>query len=333
MRVWIIAGLALVAACGAPQTDRGVGMPPDDPIFWPRAEAAPPAPVPPVSATAPIPLDCAGAYAQGGVVVCRTEPGATLLVDGEDRGKADADGWIVLGFDRDAGASAQVVVRGAQAERAEAVAVAQRTFSIQRVDGLPQETVTPTDPVVLARIARDTELKNQARETRAPIEGFNDAFIWPVAGRMSGPWGNQRVLNGVPKTPHYGIDIAAPVGTPIRAPAAGVIALAEPDLHFEGGLVMIDHGQGLVTYYLHMSRLDVTAGQTVAQGQVIGAVGAKGRATGPHLCWRMRWRDRNLDPSLAVQALQAARTHFTPGAVVDAGAAPSGFTPWTPAAQ
>ena len=150
---------------------------------------------------------------------------------------------------------------------------------------------------------------------------------------MSGPWGNQRVLNGVPKTPHYGIDIAAPTGTPIRAPAAGVIALANPDMHFEGGLIMLDHGQGLMTYYLHMSRLDVTAGQTVAQGQSLGAVGRSGRTTGPHLCWRMRWRDRNLDPSLAVQGLAVARAHFGGGPQIDAGAAPTGFTAWAPPAQ
>jgi len=324
MRGFLIAGLALAAAaCGAP-TAAQTTLP--TPVAPPTV--ATPAPVP---APAPIALDCAGAFAQGGVIVCRTEPRALLLVDNVVQGNADSEGWLVAGFDRDAGAAATVEVRGAGGAKQQVFTVAPRQFSIQRVDGLPPETVTPTDPAVLARIARDTELKNKARETRAAIHGFNDAFVWPTQGRMSGAWGNQRVLNGVPKTPHFGIDIAAPTGTPIRAPAAGVIALANPDMHFEGGLVMIDHGQGLVSYYLHMSRLDVTEGQTVAQGQVIGAVGAKGRTTGPHLCWRMRWRDRNLDPSLAVAALETARTHFQPGAVVDPGAAPSGFTPWTPA--
>lgn len=319
MRVLLIAGFVLAAAaCGAPTA----------------AQTTLPTPVtPPAVMPAPVPiaLDCSGAFAQGGVIVCRTEPGALLLVDNVVQGNADSEGWLVTGFDRDAGASATVEVRGAGGAKQQVFAVAPRQFSVQRIDGLPPETVTPTDPEVLSRIARDTEFKNKARETRAPIHGYNDAFLWPVAGRMSGAWGNQRVLNGVPKTPHFGIDIAAPTGTPIRAPAAGVVALANPDLHFEGGLVMIDHGQGLVSYYLHMSRLDVAEGQTVAQGQVIGAVGAKGRTTGPHLCWRMRWRDRNLDPSLAVSALETARTHFHPGAVVDAGAAPAGFTPWTPA--
>jgi murein DD-endopeptidase MepM/ murein hydrolase activator NlpD len=103
-------------------------------------------------------------------------------------------------------------------------------------------------------------------------------------------------LNGVPARPHYGVDLAAPRGTPIVAPAGGLVSFAETGLHFEGGLIMIDHGQGLVSAYLHLSRLDVVAGQSVSQGQVIGAVGAEGRATGPHLCWRMKWRDRNLNP-------------------------------------
>jgi murein DD-endopeptidase MepM/ murein hydrolase activator NlpD len=115
---------------------------------------------------------------------------------------------------------------------------------------------------------------------------------------MSGAWGNQRVLNGVPATPHMGFDIAAPAGTPIKAPASGTVSLAESDLHYEGGLVFIDHGQGLISMYLHMSRVDVKPGDVVVQGQTIGAVGAKGRATGPHLCWRMKWRDRYLNPAI-----------------------------------
>jgi murein DD-endopeptidase MepM/ murein hydrolase activator NlpD len=118
--------------------------------------------------------------------------------------------------------------------------------------------------------------------------------------RRSSRFGGQRILNGEAKRPHYGVDLAAPVGTPVVAPAAGVVSFAETGLHYEGGLILIDHGQGLITAYLHLSRVAVTAGQSVTQGQLIGAVGKEGRATGPHLCWRMRWRDQNLDPSLMV---------------------------------
>lgn len=320
MRAAVTLLLLVAAACSAPAESRA---PAPAPVVAPA-----PAPMP---APTPIALDCAGALTQGGVVVCRTSPGASLFVDGVEQGNADSEGWAVLGFDRDSGAAATVEVRGAGGTKTQTLAVAPRQFSIQRVDGLPPETVTPTDPQVLARIARETEIKNKARESRAALHGYNDAFIWPTQGRMSGAWGNQRVLNGVPRTPHYGIDIAAPTGTPIKAPAAGVVALANPDLHLEGGLVMIDHGQGLISYYLHMSRLDVAEGQTVSQGQVIGAVGRSGRTTGPHLCWRMRWRDRNLDPSLAVAALATARAHFANATPLDPGPAPTGFAPWTPA--
>jgi murein DD-endopeptidase MepM/ murein hydrolase activator NlpD len=333
MRAILISIFALsLAACGAPEAAQ-TSLPAPTPSVAAPAPSPQPATLVAMPAPAPIALDCAGAFTQGGVIVCRTEIGAEVLVDDVARGKADAEGWFVAGFDRDAPATAKVEVRGAGGARQQVFTVAPRQFSIQRVDGLPPETVTPTDPAVLARIARDTEIKNKARDSRAVLQGFQDAFVWPTSGRMSGAWGNQRVLNGVPKTPHYGIDIAAPTGTPIRAPAPGVIALAEKDLHFEGGLIMLDHGQGLITYYLHMSRLDVAVGDTVNQAQVLGAVGRSGRTTGPHLCWRMRWRDRNLDPSLAIHGLAVARAHFGAATVIDPGAAPSGFVQWAPVAQ
>ncbi len=314
--------LGLLAAACTPQQAAPVGLP----VPAPAVVAAPAPPPPP-----PLEIDCAGAFVQGGVVLCRTAPGAAFFVDGEERGAADADGWVVAGFDRDAKPQATLAVRTPAAAKAIDVAIAPRSYRISRINGLPQETVTPSAPEVLARIAQESAAKEEARKSRAPAPGFLQPFAWPVAGIMSSPWGAQRVLNGEPRSPHYGIDIAAPEGTPIVAPAPGIVAMANPDMHFEGGLVMIDHGQGLISYYLHMSRLDVTTGQAVVRGQQIGAVGKKGRATGPHLCWRMRWRDRNLDPSLAVQAMAEARTHFGGGPPLDPGAAPPNFTPWTPA--
>ncbi|MDX2238450.1 MAG: M23 family metallopeptidase [Hyphomonadaceae bacterium] len=252
-------------------------------------------------------LACAGAFAQGGLALCRTAPGADILVDGEMRGAANADGWAVIGFDRDAPAEVSVEARWAAGQIRQTYPVAPRDFSIQRVDGLPPQTVNPTEPAVLARIARDRDLKNIGFASREPALGALSGFIWPVEGRISGSWGNQRVLNGEPRTPHYGVDIAVPTGTPIRAPADGVVSLAHADMHFEGGLVFIDHGQGLISMYLHMSRLDVQAGQRVRQGDVIGAVGSSGRTTGPHLCWRLKWRDRNLDPTLAILGVAEGR--------------------------
>ncbi|MGH6949705.1 MAG: M23 family metallopeptidase, partial [Vitreimonas sp.] len=263
-------------------------------------------PVPPTPAT--LSLDCAGAFTQGGVVLCRTLPGAAIFVDGVASGRADARGWAVVGFTREHPAAGLIEARTDASAVQQSVDIAPRQFDIQRVDGLPPQTVTPTDPAVLERIRREAELKRRGWDSFADIEGFLEGFILPVeGGRVSGTWGNQRILNGVPASPHFGYDIAAPAGTPIMAPAAGVVTLAQPDMHYEGGLVFIDHGQGLITMYLHMSRLDVAVGDRVTQGQVIGAVGSSGRATGPHLCWRMKWRDRQLDPSVAIEGLARAR--------------------------
>jgi murein DD-endopeptidase MepM/ murein hydrolase activator NlpD len=300
----LVGGLiaVLLAACAAGEAPAAPEAPAPQVVEAQPEPAAPPAPT-------SLSLNCAGAFTQGGVVLCRTVPGAQLTVDGADAGGADRDGWAVIGFTREHGASARVQASVQGAVVAETYDIAPRQFDIQRVDGLPPQTVTPTDPAVIARIQREAALKREGWDSFAPIQGWLDGFIRPVeGGRVSGTWGNQRVLNGVPASPHFGYDIAVPAGTPIRAPAGGVITLAQPDMHYEGGLVFIDHGQGLITMYLHMSRLDVEVGDTVEQGQVIGAVGSSGRATGPHLCWRMKWRERQLDPSVAIEGLAAART-------------------------
>jgi murein DD-endopeptidase MepM/ murein hydrolase activator NlpD len=246
--------------------------------------------------------ECHGAFVQGGLAVCRTLPGATLVLAGEPQGTADEQGLVVVGFDRDAPAEETITLRHEGAEASLTVAIEPRTFREQNIAGLPQNTVTP-DAAAQERIRADRVHINRGYASRDLSNNFLDGFIWPVEGRISAAWGARRIANGVPQRPHYGIDIAVPTGTSIRAPASGRVSLAQPDLHQEGGLVMIDHGQGLITLYLHMSRLDVTEGQLIAQGDVIGAVGATGRATGPHLCWRMKWRDRFLDPSVAILGL------------------------------
>ena len=302
MRALIAA--ALLAACAA-------GEAPAQPETPVAAATTPPAA--PVETPAPtaLALNCAGAFTQGGVVLCRTRPSAAIFVDGVASGQADASGWAVIGFNREHAANGSVEARIDGATVVRDFPIAPRTFDVQRVDGLPPQTVTPTDPAVLERIRREAALKQEGFSSLADIEGFLEGFVLPVeGGRVSGTWGNQRILNGVPSTPHFGYDIAAPTGTPIHAPAAGVVTLAQPDMHYEGGLVFIDHGQGLITMYLHMSRLDVAVGDRVTQGQVIGAVGASGRATGPHLCWRMKWRERQLDPSVAIDGLAQARAQL-----------------------
>jgi murein DD-endopeptidase MepM/ murein hydrolase activator NlpD len=299
--------LLIAAACAAADPPAAADAPVAEPPVQVIGPVTPPAPVAPATLT----LSCAGAFTQGGVALCRTLPGAAIAVDGVASGEADAQGWAVIGFNREHGAEGVVTASANGASVRESYAIAPRAFDIQRVNGLPQQTVTPTDPAVLARIQREAALKQEGFASIAPLEGWLEGFILPVeGGTVTGRWGNQRVLNGTPSTPHFGYDIAAPTGTPIRAPASGVVTLAQADMHYEGGLVFIDHGQGLITMYLHMSRLDVAAGDHVTQGQVIGAVGARGRATGPHLCWRMKWRERQLDPSVAIDGLAAARTQL-----------------------
>ncbi len=310
MRALAGALAVLLVACAAAEAPAAPEAPAA--VAEPVVEAEAPVATPPPQTLS---LRCAGAFTQGGIALCRTLPGAIVSVDGARVDAADPQGWIVIGFTREHGASAEVAASAQGAVVSERYEIAPREFDIQRVNGLPQQTVTPTDPAVLERIRRDSALKAEAFQSQADIEGFLDGFIRPVEGGVvTGRWGNQRILNGTPSTPHFGYDIAVPEGTPIRAPAAGLVTLAETDMHYEGGLVFIDHGQGLITMYLHMSRVDVRAGDTLEQGQIIGAVGARGRATGPHLCWRMKLRNtQQLDPSVAIEGLARARAELLGG--------------------
>jgi hypothetical protein len=248
-------------------------------------------------------LAVSGRVQQSGFVIGATEPGARVLLDGVSVGRASPSGLFFTGFDRDAPATCVISVETDDGGATHQLAVAPGDYDIQRIDGLPQNQVTPTSPALLARIRAEAGRKAVGFASAIDADHFRNGFVMPVkATRVSGRFGGQRILNGVPGRPHYGIDLAAPEGAEIIAPADGLVSFAETGLHFEGGLVMIDHGQGLITLYLHMSKVDVTAGQKVSRGARIGAVGMEGRATGPHLCWRMKWRDRNLDPSLMVGA-------------------------------
>lgn len=247
-------------------------------------------------------LTLTGRFVQGGHILGRTWPRALIFVDGESLTAASADGRFVIGLDRDAPASLRIEARLGARTAFRTLDVVPGRFPSTRVNGLPASTVEPSDPELLARIQREILVKTEGFASRIDADHFRDGFDWPLENfRVTSPWGSQRVLNGTPARPHYGIDLAAPQGTVIRAPAAGRVTLAEPGLHFEGGLVLIDHGQGLITAYLHQSRLDVAVADEPGRGDPIGRVGMTGRATGPHLCWRLRWRDRNLDPSLMVK--------------------------------
>lgn len=257
----------------------------------------------PVRAQSEGDLDLSGRFVQGGHIIGRTWPRALVFVDGESLTTASAAGLFMVGLDREAASSVEIRVQDGRRSARRNLEISPGTFPTSRINGLPPATVeVPQDPALQARIQREVALKTEGFASRIDADHFRDGFVWPVEGfRISSRWGAQRILNGTPARPHYGVDLAVPAGTPIRAPAAGRVVMAQSDLHFEGGLVLLDHGQGLITAYLHQSRLEVREGQDLMRGDLIGRVGMTGRATGPHLCWRMKWRDRNLDPTLLVR--------------------------------
>lgn len=243
-------------------------------------------------------IELSGPLAQGGLVVGQVAPGSVVQLDGEDVSVDAQSGVFVLGFGRDAGASAALVVVAPDGGRETwALEIVAREWDIERIDGLPPAKVTP-DPAAVARIKREGALIHAARARDGAETWFADGFVWPVVGRLSGRYGNQRILNGEPRSPHLGVDIAAPTGTPIKASAQGRVTLAEEDLFFTGGTVVIDHGHGVTTIYSHMNEVLVSAGDEVAQGAVIGTLGATGRVSGPHLDWRVNWFQTRLDAAL-----------------------------------
>ena len=242
-------------------------------------------------------LSLDGDFVQGGLVRGRTEPGARVIFAGR-RMRVAEDGGFVIGFGRDQGPSVplEVTLRsGARIERS--LAVAARVWDIQRIDGLPERQVTPS-PEDLVRIRADAEQIAAARARDSPEPFFASGFAWPLIGRISGVYGSQRILNGEPRQPHFGGDIAAPIGAAVVSAAAGVVALTHEDMFFTGKTVVIDHGFGLSSAYSHLSEITVAAGARVAQGQTIGRVGATGRVTGAHLDWRVNLFDIRLDPAL-----------------------------------
>jgi murein DD-endopeptidase MepM/ murein hydrolase activator NlpD len=183
------------------------------------------------------------------------------------------------------------------------IEVAPRDWPVENVNGVPSKTVNPP-PDIAKRIAREQAQVVAVRSRDDAREDFTQRFIWPVQGRISGRFGNQRVYNGTPKSPHSGMDIAAPSGTAVKAPAGGIVSFAANDLYLTGGTLVIDHGAGISSNFLHLSRIDVQVGDRVEQGQIVAAVGATGRATGPHLHWGMNWFDVRIDPLLVVEPNQ-----------------------------
>jgi len=253
----------------------------------------------PVTASA---LDLAGKFVQGGLVLGTTVPGATVTLD-ERAVPVTPDGRFVFGFGRDMTVSILIVTLPDGEREERRLDIGQREYDIQRVDGVPQNTVTP-DPAELARIKREASDIRALREIAGTDTDFATPMIWPARGPISGVYGSQRILNGEPRAPHMGVDIAAPAGSPIVAAAGGVVRFAA-ELFLTGNTILIDHGYGLETSYAHLSRIDVKPGQRLRQGEQIGLVGATGRVTGPHLHWGMEWFQLRLDPQLVVGPMPA----------------------------
>lgn len=235
---------------------------------------------------------------QGGFVVGRAEPGTRISLDGRAL-RVTMDGVFAFGFGRDQGPSATLTVIGPDNRREERrLAIARRQWQEQRINGLPPAQVTP-DAETLQRIQREREKLAAARAVDSALTGFEQGFIAPAQGRISGVYGSRRILNGQPRQPHYGLDFAVPTGTPLKAVAAGRVSLAD-SFHFFGNLVVIDHGHGVNSLYAHLSAIEAQEGQMVGQGDRVALSGATGRVTGPHLHFSFSWFQTFLDPQPVV---------------------------------
>ena len=248
-----------------------------------------------------------GELIQGGLVIGKVAAGSRVTHDGNPI-RVSPNGDFVIGFHRDAKAhSVLEVTYNDGSKREMPLKIKQREYQIQRIDGLPDRKVTPRKED-LERIRADAAAAKRARSIDEPRTDFLSGFEWPVLGRISGVYGSQRILNGAPRRPHYGVDIARATGTPVRAPADAVVTLAHPDMFYSGATLIMDHGHGLSSTFIHLNRILVAEGQQVRKGQVVAEVGASGRVTGPHLDWRMNLFNKRLDPQTVVGPMPSEGT-------------------------
>lgn len=263
---------------------------------------------PPISLAQPL-LMLRGDPAPGALLIGQTEPGAKVWLDDQAL-RVNQQGYFLFGFGRDAEGEQLLRVEAEQGQRERLITLQPRQWNIQRVEGVPARTVTPPEEQ-LKRIRAEAALVRAARQTDSDLAEFADQFVWPASGRISGVYGSQRFYNGSPGSPHLGVDIAAPTGSPVIAPAGGVVTLVHEDMFYSGGTLLIDHGMGLSSTFIHLSKVLVKPGQRVVQGQRIAEIGATGRATGPHLDWRLNWYQERLDPQWFMGGAKA--THVEAG--------------------
>ncbi|MGI9507811.1 MAG: M23 family metallopeptidase [Geminicoccaceae bacterium] len=235
----------------------------------------------------------------GGLVIGEAPPGSTVRVDGRAVRLSD-DGRFAFGVGRNAEGKVDVVIAPPKGDAIKrTVVIDKRDYDVQRIDGLPARKVEPSKDDQ-AKIEADWIMLNQAKATDSKIQAFADGAVWPVTGIISGVFGSQRILNGKPKSPHRGVDVAAPEGRPVGTMMAGMVTVAAADMYYTGGTVMVDHGHGVQSLYAHLSSVDVEVGQHVAKGEPVGRIGATGRATGPHLHLSLYWFETALDPALVL---------------------------------
>jgi len=237
---------------------------------------------------------------QGALVFGKVPPGSKVSVEGREL-RVTSYGTIVLGIGRERTGTLEIEVQRPDRTRSrERITITPRDWPVERVDGVPPKTVDPP-PEIAERIRREQARVAAVRDRDDARIDFTQAFIRPVHGRISGRFGRQRIYNNKPGAPHSGMDIAAATGTPVVAPAAGLVTFTDAELYLTGGTIVLDHGHGVSSTFLHLSRIDVNVGDRIAQGQTIGAVGASGRTTGPHLHWGMNWFDVRVDPQLVLE--------------------------------
>ena len=240
-----------------------------------------------------------GNLIQGGLVFGTTTPGNSVMLENRNV-RVSSNGFFVFGFSRDAKKSFKLTIkRKDSSSEARTLRIKRRKYVVQRINGLSTKMVRPSQKVQ-ERIRDENKLIRLHRMRDNTYPFFKSRFIWPAKGRVSGVYGSQRILNGTPKRPHYGIDIAAPIGTVVVAPANGTVVLAEPDFYYSGGTIILDHGHGLTSAFLHMDKLFVSEGDVLSQSKPLGTIGSTGRTTGPHLDWRINWFEHRIDPGLLV---------------------------------
>ena len=239
-------------------------------------------------------IEFIGNFSQGNFILGKTKPNTKIIVN-KTEVRVSKDGYFVFGIDRDRKYDL-VITKISNGKKEKIVKkILKRKYKIQRIDGLPENKVTPPESVY-KRIKAENNRIGEARAINSELNFFKDKFIMPVDGIITGVYGSQRILNGKPKWPHYGIDIAAKQGTQIISSATGVVTMAEDDLYYTGGTIIMDHGHGISTIYSHLENVLVAVGDKINQGDVIGTVGSTGRSTGPHLDFRINWFQTRLDP-------------------------------------